>query len=401
MGRLTQVLDIAHRRRIAVTAMVVVVAALPVVGGLPALAQNGTPTPKPSATPIAKATPTAKAAATATATATAQPASSPQASPTAAAFDPKSVAHEQVIAQGLAIFDVTPAIWRVTEIEVPAAADAQSLSGDISFTLQMEGSTVIRNDVTAKRAMIEPGEAYFMSADDPYTRRAEGSGASRAWVIEYLPADAADEDAGGTVIYKSDPITEFPAGARDLELLRNVLFPGETAPFPTHEGPALLLVTSGTVVASAGAGVTPLNPGAGMLLTSDVTLSNNGGDVASYVVLAIGAAVEDSGAGAAEGTPAATEEAAATEAATTEAPAEPTSTATPTSDPDNDGLTNDEEAALGTDPNNPDTDGDGMNDRRERDYTDPLNPDTDGDGATDGDEELIFGTDPNDPNSKP
>src|SRR5713101_2814930 len=54
-------------------------------------------------------------------------------------------------------------------------------------------------------------------------------------------------------------------------------------------------------------------------------------------------------------------------------------------DPDQDGLTNLEEYQHGTDPNNPDTDGDGLSDGDEvhKYHTDPLNPDTDGDGLTD------------------
>ncbi|HOZ56208.1 MAG: hypothetical protein BWY51_00863 [Parcubacteria group bacterium ADurb.Bin316] len=57
-------------------------------------------------------------------------------------------------------------------------------------------------------------------------------------------------------------------------------------------------------------------------------------------------------------------------------------------DSDQDGLTDSEEASLGTDPLNPDTDGDGLFDREEvRVFkTDPLNPDTDGDGFKDGEE---------------
>ena len=54
----------------------------------------------------------------------------------------------------------------------------------------------------------------------------------------------------------------------------------------------------------------------------------------------------------------------------------------PSSDPDHDGLTNAEEAAIGTDPHNPDTDGDGLNDGDEVHvtHTNPTLPDTDGDG---------------------
>ncbi|MDD5043546.1 MAG: hypothetical protein PHD51_02640 [Patescibacteria group bacterium] len=57
-------------------------------------------------------------------------------------------------------------------------------------------------------------------------------------------------------------------------------------------------------------------------------------------------------------------------------------------DTDGDGLTDEEEIQLGTDPSKVDTDGDDLFDREEaRIYkTDPLNPDTDGDGYLDGQE---------------
>jgi hypothetical protein len=87
-------------------------------------------------------------------------------------------------------------------------------------------------------------------------------------------------------------------------------------------------------------------------------------------------------------------------------------------DDDSDGLSNSREIALGTEPNNPDTDGDGLNDGQEvnqygtnpnqqdtdgdtlldgaevNDHgTSPVNPDTDGDGITDG-VEINSGSDP-------
>ena len=88
-------------------------------------------------------------------------------------------------------------------------------------------------------------------------------------------------------------------------------------------------------------------------------------------------------------------------------------------DQDGDGLTNDQEVLAGTDPTNPDTDGDGLNDGTEYngpdgnpltmgDNTDPLDPcdpdvtagpcDQDGDGLT-NDQEVLAGTDPNNPDT--
>jgi len=68
---------------------------------------------------------------------------------------------------------------------------------------------------------------------------------------------------------------------------------------------------------------------------------------------------------------------------------------TPIQDSDNDGLSDEEEKELGTNPQSYDSDGDGLIDRVEvKIYkSDPLNKDTDGDGYNDGDE-VINGFDP-------
>ena len=74
----------------------------------------------------------------------------------------------------------------------------------------------------------------------------------------------------------------------------------------------------------------------------------------------------------------------------------------PDGDPDRDGLTNAEEEALGTDPNNPDTDNDALSDGDEINIhgTDPRDNDSDDDGFTDG-EEVLAGANPLDETSFP
>ncbi len=68
-------------------------------------------------------------------------------------------------------------------------------------------------------------------------------------------------------------------------------------------------------------------------------------------------------------------------------------------DSDGDGLSDADEATLGTDPDNEDSDGDGLQDGAEREAgTNPLDGDTDDDGLEDG-EEVDLGTDPLDDDS--
>ncbi len=83
-------------------------------------------------------------------------------------------------------------------------------------------------------------------------------------------------------------------------------------------------------------------------------------------------------------------------------PGEPIRTVGDAIDSDGDGLTDQEELDLGTDPLIADTDGDLLDDGDEKDthQTDPLKADTDDDGFTDP-FELAEGSDPTDPNSVP
>ncbi|MBL8145781.1 MAG: protein kinase [Anaerolineae bacterium] len=70
-----------------------------------------------------------------------------------------------------------------------------------------------------------------------------------------------------------------------------------------------------------------------------------------------------------------------------------TATAIALADTDGDGLSGVEEAALGTNPNNPDTDGDGLTDNLEEvNQCNPLDPDTDDDTLKDGEEINVLGT---------
>jgi hypothetical protein len=84
-----------------------------------------------------------------------------------------------------------------------------------------------------------------------------------------------------------------------------------------------------------------------------------------------------------------------------EMPTDPKAPPTPTTaaaevDSDGDGLTDETETALGTDPLLPDSDADGVSDSDETDFygTDALDPDTDDDELDDAEELLTYATNP-------
>lgn len=333
--------------------------------------------------------------------------------------------HAQVIAHGLVIMPADQQVWRVRELVLPAADDARSETGGFSFTLQRAGASVVRNDVTEKRARLEPGEAFFLSADDPYTRHAESED-STVWIVELVAPGTATEEDEGDIVFTSETMSVLPQGVHDVELVRDVLLPGEEAVLGGHVGPGLVLATDGALEVASGDATDTLIAVDGLLTGDTPTLRNAGADPVVYVAVLIGEPVRTTAPPASaasrdegqdedeenESSPAqATEEPEDDPAEEpveepVEEPSDPPAEEPDTSsgsDADGDGLSDDEEAALTTERTNPDTDGDGLEDGREVNEfgTDPFYEDTDGDGFSDGTEVNDAGTDPTDPNSVP
>ena len=338
----------------------------------------------------------------------------PAETPAAAAEVDAGAPHVQTIAQGLVALD-GPAVWRVREVTATAEAAATETAG-FSFNLQRSGVSIVRNEATGRRVRLEAGEAFFMAADDAYGRTSGGPELATLWVFELVAPDArAVEGLGaGTVLFTSDIIGDYPVGTVDAEFARGTLLGNEVAELPGRSGPALLMVTSGRLQLSMeGAAPTPVNAGVGQLVTGALTLSNPDAQPAVFVVAGIGETVEaaepaattapqsarteedaadeaERTGDAAEPTPAAEEVPSVAEAAETTAPA------ATSLDTDGDGLSDEEEAAYGSDALNRDFDADGLLDGAEvyQYGTDPLNNDSDADGLLDGEEVNQLGTSP-------
>lgn len=364
------------------------------------------------------------------------------ASPAAPAGDIDPAApHLQTIAQGVADLEGS-VVWRVREVAPSEEANAAETES-FSFNLARAGTTLLLNEASGSRLRLEPGEAGFIAANDPTARTASGSDPATVWVFEVVAPNAQAGDAltAGTVLFTSDIIEDYPEGTFDAEFRRAVMLPNETLEIAAATGPSLVMVTAGRLQGSAdGAAPVPLDAGVGRLSRENLVLRNTGAETAVVVVGTIGDPVDDSSAESAESSRAsnaeqeASEESTAddesgTDEETSQAPApseEDESGAAPTaeeepvaaetvaeeaaaeeapadqgvapsaSDTDGDGLSDEEEAAYGSDPLNQDYDADGLLDGVEvNEYgTDPLNNDSDGDGLLDGAEALEAGTNP-------
>ncbi len=332
-----------------------------------------------------------------------------------------------VIAQGLVYVEADQLVWRVSQITPAGVDDAVSDTADNTWlALQRTGATVIRNDVTNKRARIEVGEAYFASAGDPYTLANYEDNESQVWLIELVPADSEPRE---DVIYESEPFGGVAEGTYDLELTRGVLFPDDEDILLVENGAAMVMASFGSVeVTPSAAAPVSLDVGDAVLAEGDVAIRNSGPDTVVYVIASLGARVLDPGEAAddqpgtdaspaaedvetdveADGTPAADTASAPGDEAedpgdTTTGLGVPAVEGDDGTDSDGDRLTDAQEIEIGTDPNVVDTDADSMDDGTEViDFgTDPLNPDSDADGFLDGDEQYLYGTDPLDASSFP
>lgn len=319
-------------------------------------------------------------------------------------IDPNAT-HLQTVAQGVAGLD-GPVVWRVREVSLLGSTAPET--GGFSFVLQRTGAELIRNELTGRRTRLEAGEAYFMSTGDSFVRTAVGTDPVVAWIIEMVspsqPATLGLE--GGTVLLTSREITDYPSGSFEVELTRAVVATNETITLPAQTGPALLLVTSGRVQAAGEDSPTEtVSAGTGQLLGGPFTVTNAENQPAVIVVAAIGEAVEGAEVPITQAAPEAVPPTplpavAAQPAAETPVPTpEPTQAAqvAPTGgDSDGDNLADELEAQYGSDPLNPDFDGDGLADGDEVNTygTDPVNNDTDGDGLIDGEEVFQTSTSP-------
>jgi hypothetical protein len=343
--------------------------------------------------------------------------------------------HSEVVAQRVVTLGGGAHHWLVT----PIAVDAEQASvptAHPSFLVALSGVVTLGDGAGSPQFELEAGEAAVVLAGDGFTHRSADDGPAE--LLDIAMADGVPGGATGEV----GEAFELAGGEYDFELIRDVLAPAEVLTLAAGAAPTLVaadgdvLVTgdAATMATELAAGTAATFPGSltvvnlgeqpASVLATSVTPAGTGGPTESSAPAESSEPAASTGSEPAPSSPttpttsAPAPSSTAAGGATTSIPATSSTTVAPgpadTLDPgaintnpssfrdsDNDGLTDAEEAAFGSDPNHFDTDLDALNDDREAYLgTDPRNPDTDGDGMEDGFEDLFFDN-PLDPTDYP
>lgn len=331
---------------------------------------------------IAMAVPTLAVALSVSATEIQAGAAEPAAVNVTTAVDPTAApsANAAVAAHGIIELGAGPYFWQAAGVTI---AEPYSTAPDAARML-MSFAGSARSQVSGDLGhVLLPGHGEFVPAGASATITPMAADPAVPPSAAFLEVAVVAGEGEGS--FAPGP------GLYDLRLVRSVLAGGEqmTVPAPIS---AFMNVAEGVVVDDAGA---ELAAPAGSVRSGVVTVTNLSSQPAIVVVVTLqplpfivdAGDVAEQWAPGDNGDESADDEPQATSAPTTAAPA-PTTTQPaidPTLDSDNDGLTDVDEIARGTDPYNNDTDGDGFWDGHEVNVTktNPLKADTDGDGLDD------------------
>lgn len=194
-----------------------------------------------------------------------------------------------VLAQGLIYLSGDPVRWHVRDVEL---AGESTVIGNARVILQRTGASVIRNDVTGKRARLDPGEAYFASAGDPYTTFPEGNSGSTVWIFEI----ANNDEVGEGAFYLSPSVQGYGEAVYDYGFARYVVGAGESAEIEGGTGDSFLMVASGNVAVNDGDASASLSARDGLVVSSGSTIDGPNSGEAVVFVMTVGPQVSDTSA---------------------------------------------------------------------------------------------------------
>ncbi len=181
-----------------------------------------------------------------------------------------------VVAHGIAPLPDGQLGWRVTRASGPGSSD--QTADDPRFLLTESGALVINHLDADTWARLAPGEAVFLPAGTRYGEGATGGQPVSFFRIDLVDASEVATAGNDEMLFVGEPFAS-PGGNRDVDLVREVLDPGEIATLKvlSEAAPVLFLVTSGTVkLVPAGndaATPVPLAAGQGAALNGNVVIT--------------------------------------------------------------------------------------------------------------------------------
>jgi hypothetical protein len=194
--------------------------------------------------------------------------------------------HAQVIAHGVAPMPGDEIAWRFTDARAapPTRADAEERPA--GFILADEGVVALVDREGRRLARIAPGEAVWT---EPGVARAVIGIERKApdyYDITLVPATGLAE--GDPVLIGGGPFIAPLGDAFDVDLIRDVLNRAQESAVSTGPSPALLLVTSGTVLVESSAGLVEMTTGQAAQVGGDVVITGTSRAPAAFVVARIG-----------------------------------------------------------------------------------------------------------------
>lgn len=309
--------------------------------------------------------------------------------------------HAAVVAHGVISLEEGKTRWHIGYLVAEDGAKPVEIPSP-GFIIAGTTPVLVSDQDTGFRTRLAQDEALMVPAGSSLTLETFGAPDKVVFMSIAPDTDKAIFSTSNRILTSAG----FPArgGDFDADLLRDVLSEDESTTIPEGAIPTVIYVVRGEVSVESGNDTQRLSREQGAIFRGPLTITAIADGSVFYAGFT-GASVPQL---AEPATPVATPlPATPTPVPSTPTPdptPEPAATPEPTPDPnqdsDGDGLTDAEEAELGTDPNNPDTDDDGISDGDEVNVygTDPLNMDTDGDLLYDGGE-LIYGTDPLNPDT--
>ena len=198
-------------------------------------------------------------------------------------FSPAS-GHAQVIAQGASALP-SAAVWRTVFYSIEPGSETELPAAGPGFILVDTGGVLV--DDGAELALLAPAEASFRQ--DAATRLTPiGDRPAGLFAIDLAPPESAGDAGGGIPVYASAPFAP-PAGARDVDLVRDLLEPGESTTVIGNQAPVLVLVTLGAVRAQATDGSSAtLQVGQAATFGGDIVITGEGQAPATFIAAVIG-----------------------------------------------------------------------------------------------------------------